>query len=68
MDQFRYYNNGTLQIYAAKHDEVASVRSAACRAIGVISCFPQVFQRYLKFCHAFKFFVLEFWAEELLET
>ncbi|PON93044.1 Coatomer beta subunit [Trema orientale] len=30
-------------IYAAKHDEVPSVRSAACRAIGVISCFPQVF-------------------------
>ncbi|EXC28324.1 hypothetical protein L484_011828 [Morus notabilis] len=30
--------------YAAKCDEVPSVRSAACRAIGVISCFPQVFQ------------------------
>ncbi|GAY57189.1 hypothetical protein CUMW_177510 [Citrus unshiu] len=29
-------------IDSALHDEVASVRSAACRAIGVISCFPQV--------------------------
>ncbi|CAN0840735.1 HEAT repeat-containing protein 6 [Linum grandiflorum] len=29
-------------ISAAVHDEVASVRSAACRAIGVISCFPQI--------------------------
>ncbi|XP_062105137.1 uncharacterized protein LOC133816845 isoform X2 [Humulus lupulus] len=31
-------------INAAKQDEVPSVRSASCRAIGVISCFPQVFQ------------------------
>uniref|UniRef100_A0A803QMU6 DUF4042 domain-containing protein n=1 Tax=Cannabis sativa TaxID=3483 RepID=A0A803QMU6_CANSA len=31
-------------IYAAKQDEVPSVRSASCRAIGVISCIPQVFQ------------------------
>ncbi|CAN1779468.1 HEAT repeat-containing protein 6 [Linum perenne] len=29
-------------ISAAVHDEVASVRAAACRAIGVISCFPQI--------------------------
>lgn len=35
----------TLQTYAAKQDEVPSVRSAACRAIGVISCFTQVFKR-----------------------
>ncbi|XP_062119461.1 uncharacterized protein LOC133833863 isoform X1 [Humulus lupulus] len=32
-------------INAAKQDEVPSVRSASCRAIGVISCFPEVFQR-----------------------
>ncbi|KAJ8632521.1 hypothetical protein MRB53_025857 [Persea americana] len=30
-------------INAALNDEVPSVRSAACRAIGVISCFPQIF-------------------------
>ncbi|CAI0408973.1 unnamed protein product [Linum tenue] len=29
-------------ISAAVHDKVASVRSAACRAIGVISCFPMI--------------------------
>ncbi|XP_052210867.1 uncharacterized protein LOC127813768 isoform X2 [Diospyros lotus] len=29
-------------INASLNDEVASVRSAACRAIGVISCFPQI--------------------------
>ncbi|XP_044485404.1 HEAT repeat-containing protein 6 isoform X2 [Mangifera indica] len=29
-------------INAALHDEVPSVRSAACRAIGVISCFPKI--------------------------
>ncbi|KAF7150789.1 hypothetical protein RHSIM_Rhsim02G0255700 [Rhododendron simsii] len=32
-------------INAALKDEVPSVRSAACRAIGVITCFPQIFQR-----------------------
>ncbi|MED6221634.1 hypothetical protein PIB30_056687 [Stylosanthes scabra] len=31
-------------INAAIHDDVPSVRSAACRAIGVVSCFPQVCQ------------------------
>ncbi|KVH95244.1 Armadillo-like helical, partial [Cynara cardunculus var. scolymus] len=31
-------------INAAFDDEVPSVRSAACRAIGVIACFPQVFK------------------------
>ncbi|KAH9718797.1 DUF4042 domain-containing protein [Citrus sinensis] len=39
----------------ALHDDVASVRSAACRAIGVISCFPQVSQSAEiidKFIHA----------------
>ncbi|XP_031094137.1 HEAT repeat-containing protein 6 [Ipomoea triloba] len=30
-------------ISAAVTDEVPSVRSAACRAIGVIACFPQIF-------------------------
>lgn len=30
---------------AAVRDNVPSVRSAACRAIGIISCFPQVCQR-----------------------
>lgn len=32
-------------INAALKDEVPSVRSAACRAIGVITCFPQISQR-----------------------
>ncbi|TKY46266.1 HEAT repeat-containing protein 6 [Spatholobus suberectus] len=31
-------------VHAAVHDNVPSVRSAACRAIGIISCFPQVSQ------------------------
>ncbi|XP_056174269.1 uncharacterized protein LOC115675496 isoform X2 [Syzygium oleosum] len=31
-------------IYAALEDAVPSVRSAACRAIGVIACFPEVSQ------------------------
>ncbi|XP_028756041.1 HEAT repeat-containing protein 6-like isoform X1 [Neltuma alba] len=31
-------------ISAALHDNTPSVRSAACRAIGIISCFPQVCQ------------------------
>ncbi|KAL5551204.1 hypothetical protein UlMin_001380 [Ulmus minor] len=42
-------------IYAAEQDEVPSVRSASCRAIGVISCFPQVCQSAEtldKFIHA----------------
>ncbi|KAJ4711744.1 HEAT repeat-containing protein 6 [Melia azedarach] len=42
-------------IDSALHDEVPSVRSAACRAIGVISCFPQVAQSAEilgKFIHA----------------
>ncbi|TXG50166.1 hypothetical protein EZV62_022690 [Acer yangbiense] len=42
-------------INAALHDEVPSVRSAACRAIGVISCFPQISQSAVildKFIHA----------------
>ncbi|KAI3727828.1 hypothetical protein L6452_16448 [Arctium lappa] len=34
----------TYSINAAFDDEVPSVRSAACRAIGVIACFPQVFK------------------------
>ncbi|KAI3501532.1 hypothetical protein L1887_29403 [Cichorium endivia] len=33
----------TYSISAAVDDDVPSVRSAACRAIGVISCFPQAF-------------------------
>ncbi|XP_047960542.1 HEAT repeat-containing protein 6-like [Salvia hispanica] len=32
-------------INAALNDEVPSVRSAACRAIGVIGCFPQIYHR-----------------------
>lgn len=32
-------------VHAALRDNVPSVRSAACRAIGIISCFPQVCQR-----------------------
>jgi len=32
-------------INAALKDEVPSVRSSACRAIGVITCFPQISQR-----------------------
>ncbi|KAL2539022.1 ARM repeat superfamily protein [Forsythia ovata] len=32
-------------IDAALSDDVPSVRSAACRAIGVIACFPQIFHR-----------------------
>ncbi|XP_027343475.1 HEAT repeat-containing protein 6 isoform X2 [Abrus precatorius] len=42
-------------VHAAIHDNVPSVRSAACRAIGVISCFPQVCQSAEvldKFIHA----------------
>ncbi|KAI3888557.1 hypothetical protein MKX03_001320 [Papaver bracteatum] len=42
-------------IRMALHDEVASVRSAACRAIGVIACFPQISYRTEildKFIHA----------------
>ncbi|KAJ9549714.1 hypothetical protein OSB04_022257 [Centaurea solstitialis] len=34
----------TYSINAASDDEVPLVRSAACRAIGVIACFPQVFK------------------------
>ncbi|XP_057510262.1 uncharacterized protein LOC130792729 isoform X1 [Actinidia eriantha] len=34
----------TSSINAALNDEVPSVRSAACRAIGVIACFPQISQ------------------------
>ncbi|XP_058084805.1 uncharacterized protein LOC131232528 isoform X2 [Magnolia sinica] len=30
-------------ISAALNDEIPSVRSAACRAVGVIACFPQIF-------------------------
>ncbi|KAF7828083.1 HEAT repeat-containing protein 6 isoform X1 [Senna tora] len=40
---------------AALHDDAPSVRSAACRAIGIISCFPQVSQSAEildKFIHA----------------
>ncbi|KAL6986553.1 hypothetical protein U1Q18_019911, partial [Sarracenia purpurea var. burkii] len=36
----------TSSINAALNDEVPSVRSAACRAIGVITCFPQISQRF----------------------
>ncbi|KAF2313562.1 hypothetical protein GH714_011735 [Hevea brasiliensis] len=42
-------------INAAVDDEVPSVRSAACRAIGVISCFPQISHSaeiLAKFIHA----------------
>ncbi|PIA35013.1 hypothetical protein AQUCO_03700336v1 [Aquilegia coerulea] len=42
-------------INAALNDEAPSVRSAACRAIGVISCFPQISRRaeiLEKFIHA----------------
>ncbi|KAG8381701.1 hypothetical protein BUALT_Bualt05G0000100 [Buddleja alternifolia] len=42
-------------IHAALNDEVPSVRSAACRAIGVFSCFPQIYHRpevLEKFIHA----------------
>ncbi|KAK3025161.1 hypothetical protein RJ639_043047 [Escallonia herrerae] len=45
----------TSSISAALDDEVPSVRSAACRAIGVISCFPQISQSpeiLDKFIHA----------------
>ncbi|KAK4368899.1 hypothetical protein RND71_012691 [Anisodus tanguticus] len=31
-------------VKTAKSDEVPNVRSAACRAIGVIACFPHIFQ------------------------
>ncbi|KAL8459743.1 hypothetical protein ACS0TY_037015 [Phlomoides rotata] len=43
-------------INAALNDEVPSVRSAACRAIGVIACFPQIYHSSTevleKFIHA----------------
>ncbi|KAK7308357.1 hypothetical protein VNO77_41959 [Canavalia gladiata] len=42
-------------VHAAVRDSVPSVRSAACRAIGIISCFPQVCQSaevLNKFIHA----------------
>ncbi|KAH6806622.1 hypothetical protein C2S51_031453 [Perilla frutescens var. frutescens] len=42
-------------INAALNDEVPSVRSAACRAIGVIACFPQIYRSteiLEKFIHA----------------
>ncbi|CAI8597827.1 unnamed protein product [Vicia faba] len=42
-------------VHTAVHDNASSVRSAACRAIGVISCFPQVCQSAEvldKFIHA----------------
>nr|KYP46107.1 HEAT repeat-containing protein 6 [Cajanus cajan] len=42
-------------VHAAVRDNVPSVRSAACRAIGIISCFPQVCQSAEvldKFIHA----------------
>ncbi|KAG8634130.1 HEAT repeat-containing protein 6 isoform X2 [Manihot esculenta] len=42
-------------VNAAVDDEVPSVRSAACRAIGVISCFPQISRSaeiLAKFVHA----------------
>lgn len=38
----------SFQINAALNDEVPSVRSAACRAIGVIACFPRIYHRYIK--------------------
>ncbi|VFQ67910.1 unnamed protein product [Cuscuta campestris] len=34
-------------ISSALTDDAPSVRSAACRAIGVIACFPQIFDRGL---------------------
>ncbi|GMP35301.1 hypothetical protein CsSME_00007790 [Camellia sinensis var. sinensis] len=43
------------RVNAALNDEVSSVRSAACRAIGVITCFPQIAQSAEilgKFIHA----------------
>ncbi|KAL7221934.1 hypothetical protein ACSBR1_023804 [Camellia fascicularis] len=45
----------TSSVNAALNDEVSSVRSAACRAIGVITCFPQIAQSAEilgKFIHA----------------
>ncbi|KAK8464273.1 hypothetical protein PHAVU_011G167550 [Phaseolus vulgaris] len=42
-------------VHAAVRDNVPSVRSSACRAIGIISCFPQVCQSaevLEKFIHA----------------
>ncbi|XP_042519429.1 putative uncharacterized protein DDB_G0272456 [Macadamia integrifolia] len=45
-------------ISAALNDEVASVRSVACRAIGVMACFPQISYRpeiLKKFIHAAEF-------------
>ncbi|XP_065858384.1 uncharacterized protein [Euphorbia lathyris] len=42
-------------INAARHDDAPSVRSASCRAIGVISCFPQISHSaeiLAKFIHA----------------
>lgn len=41
-----FYGVDSSQINAALNDEVASVRSAACRAIGVIACFLQIYHRY----------------------
>ncbi|KAL0391640.1 UNVERIFIED_CONTAM: Dynamin-2B [Sesamum radiatum] len=35
--------HSSAMIDAALNDEVPSVRSAACRAIGVIACFPQIY-------------------------
>ncbi|XP_078446240.1 ARM repeat superfamily protein isoform X2 [Wolffia australiana] len=32
-------------VFSAINDEIPSVKSAACRGIGVISCFPQLFSR-----------------------
>lgn len=50
---FSYFSNVEIdqtfiisQIYAAVDDVVPSVRSAACRAIGVMTCFPEICQRY----------------------
>ncbi|MCH84296.1 HEAT repeat-containing protein, partial [Trifolium medium] len=47
-------------VHAAVHDNASSVRSAACRAIGVISCFPQMNQsKTKKFNHIFSAEVLD---------
>ncbi|KAK1273182.1 hypothetical protein QJS04_geneDACA013201 [Acorus gramineus] len=45
-------------ITASSNDEVSSVRSAACRALGVLACFPGIFrsvQILNKFVHAAEF-------------
>ncbi|PWZ44588.1 HEAT repeat-containing protein 6 [Zea mays] len=35
-------SHGSAMVHAALNDMVPSVRSAACRAIGIVACFPQI--------------------------